>query len=170
VILCNRGGLYDVAKLLDFGLVHLPATGGDNQRLTSPGLIFGTPAYLSPEQAKASPELDCRSDIYSMGALAYFLLTGSPPFVRQSVVQTLAAHISEPFTPSAQFLKTVPADLQAIVQRCLAKDPAERFADARSLDCALAASPAIASWTAEQAAAWWKTTEGLAETSHEVLT
>src|SRR5207302_6743210 len=80
VIVGNRGGLPDVAKLLDFGLVHRPSEAGNESRLTHPGLIFGTPSFMSPEQAAAKPDVDVRSDIYSVGALAYFLLTGEPPF------------------------------------------------------------------------------------------
>jgi serine/threonine-protein kinase len=112
VLLCYRGGLADVVKLLDFGLVHRPTETGDESRLTQPGLVFGTPAYVSPEQAAPQADVDARSDIYSMGAVAYFLLTGRPPFVRGSVVQTLAAHISEPLVPSADFHEWVPSDLR----------------------------------------------------------
>jgi eukaryotic-like serine/threonine-protein kinase len=157
VILGHRGGQADVAKLLDFGLVHRPSEAGDESRLTQPGLIFGTPAYVSPEQAAARADVDARSDIYSVGALAYFLLTGQPPFVRASIVQTLAAHIGEPLTPSPRFRDAVPADVQAVVLRCLAKAPDARFADARALDEALANCACAREWTAAEAVAWWET-------------
>jgi serine/threonine-protein kinase len=156
VFVCSRGGRSDVAKLLDFGLVHRPSEAGDASRLTQPGLVFGTPSYMSPEQASARPGVDARSDIYSLGALAYFLLTGQPPFVRASDVQTLAAHISEPLAPSPRFRDAVPADVQAVVLRYLAKDQAARFPDVGALDEALSRCACAGGWTSAQAAAWWK--------------
>lgn len=154
VILCNRGGLYDVAKLLDFGLVRMqsadPASG-----LTQDGLIFGTPAYMSAEQAFGKKELDARSDIYSLGALIWFLATGEPPFVRDGIVQTLAAHINELVSPLRSRHSEFPEDLDAIVQRCLAKDPAQRFRDVTSLEQALAECSLAAAWTRVEAEAWW---------------
>src|SRR5262245_60391171 len=91
VLVCQRGGRHDVAKLLDFGLVQVHGLNPDGQQLTQEGAIAGTPAYMSPEQAAAKADLDGRSDLYSLGAVAYFLLTGQPPFVRDSAVQTLSA-------------------------------------------------------------------------------
>lgn len=84
IITCERGGLHDVAKLLDFGLVRSGGAGGSADTLTQGGAIAGTPAYMSPEQANSDKDLDARSDIYSVGAAAYFLLTGQPPFVRST--------------------------------------------------------------------------------------
>jgi serine/threonine-protein kinase len=157
VILGNRGGLPDVAKLLDFGLVHRPTGDGDETRLTHAGLIFGTPTYMSPEQAVGKGEVDARSDIYSLGALAYFLLTSQPPFVRGSVVQTLAAHISEPLVPLPPFREQVPVDLQAVVLRCLSKQPEERYSSARAVDAALGDCACAEKWTATTASTWWET-------------
>jgi eukaryotic-like serine/threonine-protein kinase len=155
ILVCRRGGRPDVAKLLDFGLVraHGPAGGGD--KLTRDGAIAGTPAYMSPEQAAGRADVDARSDLYSLGAVAYFLLTGRPPFVRPTAVQTLAAHLNEPVIPPDQLRADVPADLQAVVLRCLEKDPARRYPDAGELARALVGSGADP-WTAEQAAAWWR--------------
>src|SRR5947209_11735649 len=79
VFVAQRGGLYDVAKLLDFGLVK-PVTELPAARLTQEGAIAGTPLFMSPEQAQGHPDLDARSDIYSLGAVAYNLLSGRPPF------------------------------------------------------------------------------------------
>src|SRR5262249_34399823 len=90
-LVCERGGRPDVAKLLDVGLVQATRLQSDGQALTLDGAIHGTPAYMSPEQAAGKGDLDARSDLYSLGAVAYFLLTGRPPFVRDSAVQTLAA-------------------------------------------------------------------------------
>jgi serine/threonine protein kinase len=166
VILCKRGGLSDVAKLLDFGLAHRPTETGDASRLTHPGLIFGTPAYMSPEQAAGKMDVDGRSDIYSVGAVAYFLLTGQPPFVRDTVVQTLAAHLAEPLTPSPRFRDMVPADVQAVVLRCLAKEPNARFPNARAFVEALANCRCAGEWTSTEATAWWETRAPAALTTH----
>jgi serine/threonine-protein kinase len=155
IITCERGGLHDVAKLLDFGLVRSHGVGGGADHLTQEGAIAGTPAYMSPEQADGKKDLDTRSDSYSLGAVAYFLLTGQPPFVRPTPLQTLIAHLCDAAAPLDQFRADVPADLQAVVLRCLEKDPARRFPDARSLDMALAGCHAAGLWTEERAAAWW---------------
>jgi serine/threonine-protein kinase len=136
IIACERGGRPDVAKLLDFGL----ARGGpvnDAAHLTQEGIIAGTPAYMSPEQAGGG-DLDQRSDIYSLGGLAYFLLTGQPPFVRPTVVQTLAAHLGEAVAPPSSLRPDLPGGLEAIVLRCLEKDPSRRFPTALALEQALA--------------------------------
>jgi serine/threonine-protein kinase len=154
ILVCERGGRRDVAKLLDFGLVQLPEPEQAEPRLTQEGAIAGTPAYMSPEQAAGTPELNGRSDIYSLGAVAYFLLTGHPPFVRPTALQTLAAHIYEsPAGLDGQ--ADVDPDLQAVVLRCLEKDPARRFPDAESLDQALAQCGCAGRWTRERAEAWW---------------
>jgi serine/threonine-protein kinase len=153
IITCQRGGLHDVAKLLDFGLVRAHGAGAEN--LTQEGAVAGTPAYMSPEQADGNQDLDGRSDIYSLGALAYFLLSGQPPFVRPTPLQTLIAHMRDPAAPLDQLRADMPADLQTVVLRCLEKDPAQRFPDARSLESALAGCHVAGEWTEERAAAWW---------------
>ena len=101
-MVCERGGQRDTAKLLDFGLVLPPAGGPDGQNLTQDGTVAGTPAYMSPEQAASQENLDARTDIYSVGALAYFLLTGKPPFADRSPVEVLAAHLYESPAPLMQ--------------------------------------------------------------------
>ena len=111
---------------------------------------------MSPEQAGGQQQLDARSDIYSVGALAYYLLTGAPPFVCPSTVRTLAAHLYEPALPLTGRRPDVPSDLEAVVLRCLAKNPSDRFPDARSLEEALAACRIAGEWTAGEAASWWR--------------
>jgi eukaryotic-like serine/threonine-protein kinase len=155
VRVCKRGGEYDVIKLLDFGLVlPLPAATEGENALTQRGTIAGTPDYMSPEQA-VGQTVDGRSDIYSVGALAWYLLTGAPPFARPSVVGILAAHLYETARPLSETHPHVPADLEAVVLRCLAKDPDDRFPDARGLEQALAACRASSGWSPKDAAAWW---------------
>ncbi len=150
VMLCARGGMFDVAKLLDFGLVQADAVVGSS-KLTSTGAVMGTPAYMSREQAAGLPT-DARSDIYSLGATAYFLLTGRAPFERATLMLTLTAHITDPPPPLPD---GVPADLAAVVLRCLAKEPAERFASVQELDAALAACACATDWREPDAANWW---------------
>jgi serine/threonine-protein kinase len=161
VKVCERGGEHDVIKLLDFGLA-LPLVGfvAGQGKLTQEGIIAGTPDYMSPEQASGQPVVDGRSDIYGVGALAYYLLTGTPPFVYPSPVRTLAAHLYETATPPGEKCPGVPAELEAVVLRCLAKDPADRFQDARALAEALTACPTSGQWSAADAATWWRHEHG----------
>jgi eukaryotic-like serine/threonine-protein kinase len=160
IIACERGGLHDVAKLLDFGLVRADGFGTGGDHLTQEGAIAGTPAYMSPEQANGNKDLDGRSDLYSLGAVAYYLLTGQPPFIRPTSLQTLIAHACDTPVAPNQLRAEIPPDLQAVVLRCLEKDPARRLPDARSLDTALAGCPAAGLWTEERAAAWWQDARG----------
>jgi serine/threonine-protein kinase len=155
VLVCEQGGVADVAKLLDFGLVQAHGLGPAGQQLTQPGALAGTPAYMSPEQA-AGKEVDGRSDLYSLGAVAYYLLTGRPPFVRETAVETLAAHLGEEVVAPDRYRAEVPADLQAVVLRCLEKDPDKRFPDADALERALAGCGCAGGWTRERAGAWWR--------------
>jgi serine/threonine-protein kinase len=162
IMVCARGGAHDVVKLLDFGLVKTVGPAGPDTTLTQEGAIAGTPAYLSPEQASGKPDLDARSDIYSLGAVAYFLLTGQPPFQRDQAIQIIIAHIQDPVRLLTDHRADVPADLQAVVLRCLEKEPAERFGDVGSLEQSLAACGCAGEWDEEMAAAWWQGHAGLA--------
>jgi serine/threonine-protein kinase len=155
IIACERGGVPDVAKLLDFGLVRGSTLTQETDRLTQLGTIVGSPPYMSPEQAAGKSMLDARSDIYSLGAVAYYLLTGQPPFVRETAMLTLLAHAYEPVVPPDHLQPGIPADLQAVVLRCLEKNPAQRFADVPSLERALAACEDAGRWNEADAAAWW---------------
>lgn len=155
IIACERGGVFDVVKLLDFGLVQETRLGRLDERLTQHGTIIGSPPYMSPEQAAGRGELDARSDIYSLGAVAYFLLTGQPPFVRETAMLMLMAHAYEPVHPPTALRPELPSDLQAIVLRCLEKDPSRRFPDAHSVERALASCADADQWSEEQAALWW---------------
>src|SRR5262245_13023589 len=152
VMICERGGIHDVAKLLDFGLVLPPAGDADDDKLTQDGTVAGTPAYLSPEQAGGEGTVDARSDIYSVGALAYLLLTGFPPFAGRTGMKMIAAHLYEVPEPLSRRRPDVPADLEAVILRCLAKEPNARFPDAESLDAALSSCRAAGQWTARDAA------------------
>jgi serine/threonine-protein kinase len=160
IMVCARGGIHDVAKLLDFGLVEPRGSGTSGVDLARRVELAGTPSYMAPEQAAGRDHPDARSDLYSLGAVGYFLLTGHPPFVRGSVLQVLAAHERDPAVFPDPIRMELPADLQAVVLRCLEKDPAARFADASDLDRALAACHCAGSWTREEAARWWGSMAG----------
>src|SRR5262249_23477118 len=142
ILVGERGGRADVAKLLDFGLV-LPAEGGGDGRLTQVGMVAGTPAFMSPEQAgggRAPRPPDAApghpADVSAVGAVASLLLTGRPPFDHGSPVKLLAAHLHEAPVPPSAHCAGVPADLEAVVLRCLAKRPADRYSTAGDLDAA----------------------------------
>jgi serine/threonine-protein kinase len=138
MMVCERGGVHDVLKLLDFGLVKAVGAASRDETLTQQGAIAGTPAYMSPEQASGNDHLDARADVYSLGAVAYFLLTGQPPFRRDKAIQLIVAQIHEPVRPLTELRPDVPADLQDVVLRCLEKNPGKRFQNVSSLQEALA--------------------------------
>jgi serine/threonine-protein kinase len=159
LIVCERGKVYDVAKLLDFGLVKHHTIEGNDTRLTQQGVLSGTPAYMSPEQAMGLSDVDARSDIYSLGAVAYYLLTGAVPFERATTMQVLTAHARDPVRPLTQVNTDVPADLEQVILRCLEKEPDRRYQDAESLEQALAACASAGRWSQEQARAWGEKNE-----------
>ena len=153
------GGIYDVAKLLDFGLVKQSMPGQkEGMTLTPTGHFRGSPLYMPPEQPKTYSEVDARGDIYSMGAVAYYLLTGKPPFSGQSSAELLMAHANKPVPSPSKLAPTIPADLESVVLRCLEKKPGNRFQDVESLERALAACKCADRWTDEKAAKWWSDT------------
>jgi serine/threonine-protein kinase len=155
IILCERGGVCDVVKLLDFGLVKTVAPRGGSSALTLEGIIVGTPDYMSPEQAQGKLQLDGRSDIYSLGAVMYYLLTGRAVFDHENVMRVIAAHITDPVLPPSVLQAEVPADLESVVLHCLQKDAGQRFASAEALAEAVNRCACAAHWSPEQAAAWW---------------
>ena len=148
IFAARRGGMDDVAKLLDFGLVRPAGGGRPRAHLSEEGQILGTPLYMSPEQATSGGrELDERSDIYSLGAVAYFLLTGRPPFDGEDGIAVLIAHARDPVVPPVAVRPGIPEDLERVVLRCLAKDPADRSPGEWA--CAGA-------WDQGQARRWWR--------------
>ncbi|MFO0968685.1 MAG: serine/threonine-protein kinase [Gemmataceae bacterium] len=155
VILGERGGVCDTVKLLDFGLVKNQVLDGQTQ-VTRDGAVVGTPSFMSPEQARGSERLTHHTDLYSLGALGYFLLTGQPPFVRPSVIETMHAHIADPAVPPSHLCPTVPPDLEAVILTCLAKAPEKRYADADALDRALSECAQPGVWTQAEARQWWE--------------
>jgi eukaryotic-like serine/threonine-protein kinase len=155
IFAARRGGTGDVAKLLDFGLV-LSRAGSDSAHLSGEGKVLGTPLYMSPEQVRGGRELDGRSDLYSLGAVAYYLLTGRPPFDGEDGIGVMIAHAHDPVAPPSRGRADVPEDLEGVVLRCLTKDPAERFPDAERLEHALGECACAGDWDRERAARWWR--------------
>ena len=149
-----RGGEFDVAKLLDFGLAK-PVMQATDASLTQEGAVTGSPMFLSPEQATGEREADVRSDIYSLGAVIHYLLTGQPPFNYSQPVKLLIAHASEAATPPSDLAPGIPDALDEIVLRCLEKDPEDRFQDIHELRDALLAIDLDDPWSPDRAEAWW---------------
>ncbi|MBI1833058.1 MAG: serine/threonine protein kinase, partial [Planctomycetes bacterium] len=157
VIACQRGGVHDVAKLLDFGLVQdIGGFAAGSEKLTGVGAIVGSPNYLSPEQATGKRPIDARTDIYSLGAVAYFLVTGQPPFRRDSAMELIAAHMKDPVQPPRELRPELPIDLDEVILMCLRKNPDERFSDMEAVDLALAACESAQDWNADRAREWWR--------------
>ncbi|HUR95463.1 MAG TPA: serine/threonine-protein kinase [Gemmatimonadales bacterium] len=154
---CCRGRDYDYVKVLDFGLVkRLGSVDGGESDLTAPDLLAGTPAYLSPEAAGGEP-VDGRSDLYSLGCVAWWMLTGRQVFEADTVIQMIARHLqAAPEPPSRYSAEPIPASLDALVLACLAKRPADRPASAWELADQLAECETGKTWTREDARGWWE--------------
>jgi eukaryotic-like serine/threonine-protein kinase len=159
VFVAVRGGESDVSKVLDFGLVKLTRDPGAAS-LTSDMTISGTPMFMAPEQTVGDRTLDARADIYALGAVMYHALTGQPPFTGENAFAVMMAHSRDPVVPPSQVNPNVPADLEQVVLRCLAKKPEDRFPSAKALGQALAACAAPNDRGANRAEAWWSA-EGL---------
>lgn len=152
----QRGGVHDVTKLLDFGLVK-PITDDEHSvHLTVEGSITGSPLFMSPEQATGDGRPDARSDIYSLGAVAYFLVTGRPPFEGDRPIKVVIAHAHQDVVPPSLHVPSIPRDLEQVILRCLEKDPAHRYPTAAELAGALRQCQAAGGWGFADAARWWK--------------
>jgi hypothetical protein len=155
----GRVGLVnDFVKVLDFGLVK-PITDGtlEHSLATQGGLVIGTPGYMAPEIA-LSAKVDGRADLYSLGCVAYYLLTGRQVFEGDTVMQVFAQHLqTTPTSPSQRGPSTVPPDLEQLVLSCLAKKPEDRPQSAAELDRRLAVVD-VEPWTDVYAQQWWAAT------------
>lgn len=155
IFVAIRGRVYDVVKLLDFGLARRP--GSENPAsLTDDGEITGSPLYMAPELAMDAENADARADIYAVGAVAFFMLTGRPPFPGNRPIKVLIAHAHDEVPKPSSLVPSVPADLEAILLRCLAKAPGDRFQSVSDLSDALDACECARGWSALEAAAWWQ--------------
>jgi eukaryotic-like serine/threonine-protein kinase len=153
ILLTEQGGELDVAKLVDFGLVKdLARADGLSQ---AEGMA-GTPQYMAPEAFTAPDDLDPRVDLYALGAVGYFLVTGADVFAGKTVVEIAGHHMhSAPVPPSRRAGRPLPEDLEAVLLACLAKDRADRPATARELVARLTACADAGGWREEDARAFW---------------
>lgn len=158
VFVGRRAGSYDYVKVLDFGLVTGERSPGiEDVRLTRDAEITGTPAYMAPEMATGEHPIDARTDLYSLGCVAYWLLTGQLVFDEGSAMKTAVAHVTaEPLPPSQRAGREIPAALERLVLQCLAKQQGDRPASAAALEQALGDTGLDVGWNQERAARWWQ--------------
>ena len=157
--LCDRGGIPDMVKVLDFGLIKDVRADNPNDSLsamvTQPGTFIGTPQYLAPEAIRGVAPVSPAADVYALGAVGWFLLTGRDVFEGASVVEVCAQHLTtEPERPSMVSGRAVSVELESVILRCLAKDPADRYPGGGELSAALA-HLRLDGWSWKQARAWW---------------
>jgi eukaryotic-like serine/threonine-protein kinase len=157
IFLCRYGEDHDFVKVLDFGIVKATtATAKTGPALTREMTVRGTPAFMAPEQAMGSADVDGRADIYATGCVAYWLLTGQQVFTADTPLALLLHHAQTAATPpSARTEVPVPSALDDLVLSCLAKDPAARPQTARELSRRLASVEGANDWTDDRARAWW---------------
>lgn len=173
-ILCERGDVGDVVKVLDFGLAkellsHNPQgtdagelNGARSAGETQAGVVSGTPQYMAPEAIRSPADVDARTDLYALGCVGYYLLTGTDVFPGSSVTDVCAHHLSDSPEPPSERLRdlapdsaSAPNDLERAILQCLEKDPAGRPPDARAFAESLAACASAGDWTEALARQWW---------------
>lgn len=150
VVLTKRGGVCDLVKVLDFGLVK------NHQKDSSDQDIVGTPHFMSPEAAQEPAAVNAQSDIYSLGAVGFWLVAGKTLFDSAKVEVLLEAQIhAAPPRPSERLGRKISSDLEDLIMACLSKSPSQRPATAAALDAALAKCTSAGAWTSAQAEEWW---------------
>jgi serine/threonine protein kinase len=155
ILLTRRGGVCDVVKVLDFGVVKAMSM-GSTAGLSADALV-GTPHYIPPEGVEKPESVNAQSDLYSVGAVGYWLLTGKTLFEEENVAALLSYQIrNEPLGPSARLGRKVSADLEGIIMGCLAKNPEKRPASAEALEEALAGCASATAWPVPEAEKWWR--------------
>jgi serine/threonine-protein kinase len=157
LVACRMGLAVDFLKVLDFGLVKMPSEEGEEQaNLTSPNVTTGTPAFMAPEVALGNRPVDRRADLYALGCVAHWLLTGRTPFEAPTAVAMLMQHVqADPMPPSHASEVPIPPELDRIVLDCLAKNPDDRPADATVLYRRLSECPLPDPWDRDRAVKWW---------------
>ncbi len=155
IMLCAQGGELDVVKLLDFGLVKELQVAVDGEaELTGISTLVGTPHYMAPESILGPAGTNTQSDIYALGAVAYYLLAGVDVFDGKSVIELCVQHLHQAPPPFADRGVEVPVELEALVLACLEKEPARRPQSAAELRRRLQAC-SVTAWDGEHAQAWW---------------
>ena len=153
LLLCERGGVSDFVKVLDFGLVKDTALAQTNDQT-----IAGTPLFLAPEAIAAPEKVDARSDLYGLGCIAYYLVAGKHVFEGSTLVELCSHHLhTKPERPSRKRGSDVPRDLEDVILACLAKDPKDRPQSAQDLAARLASCGCADEWDDVAARAWWQT-------------
>jgi serine/threonine-protein kinase len=153
LIVCQRGKIPDWIKVVDFGLVKDIEQAS---RQSSGNLAAGTPAYLSPEAIQKPAGVGPSGDLYALGAVAYFLLTGTTVFEADNVLEMCVHHVrTAPVPPSERTDNPIPRELEDVILRCLAKAPGDRPPGARALRELLEAVPLDEPWSEAAAAEWW---------------
>ena len=162
IILCERGGMPDIAKVVDYGLVkEIAANTGSSQQV-----ILGTPAYVAPEAITDPDSVGPAGDLYALGAVGYFLLTGRRVFEGKTALDMCVQHVTAaPRPPSQVCATTIDPGLEAILMKCLSKRPADRFASAVEMAEAIRALPPIGDWDLRDARQWWREFEALEHAS-----
>jgi serine/threonine-protein kinase len=156
LFLCRHGVDHDFVKVLDFGLVKQVQQKAQAIEVTGGNIIPGTPAYMAPEELTAERPIDGRTDLYSVGCVAYWLLTGHLVFEGDKPMTIAIKHVSEaPRAPSERTTQPIPPALDALVLELLAKDPDRRPSTANELEARLERIPVARPWTEERAAVWW---------------
>ena len=157
IFVTDRGGVPDMVKVLDFGLVRTVVSMDDTALNTDDSEAFvGTPNYMSPEAVETSANTDARSDLYAVGAVGYYLLTGQGPFDGETTAEICRKRLEEePMPPSTRIGRPICPHLEALIMRCLERDPEARPQSAHELMTLLAAIPSIVEWNVEHRAAWW---------------
>ncbi len=155
LLLASAPAVADLCKIVDFGLVR-QQDAPDASTITQTGTVLGTPLYMAPEAITAPATVDARADLYALGAVAYFLLTGTTVFEGRTVVEICSQHLhAAPEPPSARLGAPVPETLEELVLRCLAKSPDDRPQSALELRELLEACEDVPIWTGSEARAWW---------------
>ena len=155
IILCKQGGLFDVPKVVDFGLVK-DLSGGDVS-LTADSTLAGTPLYMSPEAITGVGAVDARGDLYALGAVGYFMVTGTHVFPGRSAIEVCGHHLhTKPEPPSARLGGAVPPDLEKLILDCLEKDPGRRPQTAAALQQRVRECRAYGAWDHQRARDWWR--------------
>ena len=154
ILMCRYGGEHDFIKVLDFGIVKV--TQAHEAIVTQENILRGTPAFIAPEQVLSSGAIDSRADIYSVGCVAYWLLTGQLVFRGDTPIAVMMHHAHTAPVPASQRTELpIPPELDRLILSCLEKDPAKRPQSARELARRLGEIPVATPWTEESAAAWW---------------
>jgi serine/threonine-protein kinase len=161
VILSHYGSRVDLVKVLDFGLARPADLARSEAQLTGIGTVLGTPAFMAPEQIVGEPEVSPRTDLYALGCVANWLVTGRPLFEGRLPLEVLAHHVSTPpIPPSSRSELNIPESMDRIVLMCLEKDPDKRPASADAVATVLAGIKPLTPWTADRAREWWNTHTG----------